>query len=334
MKITINGARFLFDGELTYTEFPGAKREALGRLMNSRMVQATFADENPETVGLFTYPDGTLLDPDRQTDEFIAALPEYRRYGVIATTVNFQGGYPLYHIHLRKDQYLQNWDNTAFTPEGRLKASYAARMQRVIKGSDAARMAVIVGLFYFGQNHRLTDETAVKRAMREATEFLLEVGTGNILVEINNESNIGYVHGILQPHRVHELIHECKEISQGRLLVSTSYGGGALPSREVIDVADFILLHGNGQGPDNIPRMVQSVAAQTDKPIVFNEDSVNIANLRAAWEAGASWGYYDQGGQQKYWDGFQSPPTNWSINTPEKQAFFSTVAQLVGITVD
>ncbi len=130
MKISIQGDKFLFDDRLTYSDFPTAKPEALGRLMNTRMVQATFDDENPETVKLFSYPDGSPFDPNRQTDEFVAALPSYRRHGVIAATVNFQGGFPQYHIHLRRDQILQDWDNNAFTPEGALKDTYAERMPR------------------------------------------------------------------------------------------------------------------------------------------------------------------------------------------------------------
>ena len=50
----------------------------------------------------------------------------------------------------------------------------------------------------------------------------------------------------------------------------------------------------------------------------------------AAYEEGASWGYYDQG-KNNYHDGFQSPPTNWAINTEMKKAFFDKVAELVGI---
>lgn len=83
MKITIENDKFLFDDRLTYSDFPTARPEALGRLMNSRMVQATFDDENPETVKLFSYPDGSPFDPDRQTDEFVAALPSFRRHGVL-----------------------------------------------------------------------------------------------------------------------------------------------------------------------------------------------------------------------------------------------------------
>lgn len=331
MKVSIQGDKFYFDNAPTYSDFPGVKPEALGRLMNTRMVQATFDDENPETVGYFAYPDGSPFDPNRQTDEYIAALPSYRAQGVIATTVNFQGGYPQYHIHLRRDQILQNWDNNAFTPEGALKEKYADRMRRVIEAMDDQRMACIVGLFYFGQNHKLRDEAAVRRAVNESMDFFDAVNRDNVMVEINNEANIGYVHESLRPDHVHELITAAKERCGGRFLVSTSYGGGGLPSSEVIEVADYILVHGNSQKPHQIRAMVEYLRERTGKPIVFNEDSTRVDNLRAAWEAGASWGYYDQGGLRKYHDGFQSPPTNWEINTFEKITFFATVAELCGI---
>jgi len=65
------------------------------------------------------------------------------------------------------------------------------------------------------------------------------------------------------------------------------------------------------------------------KPIVFNEDSTNLANLEVAVGRKTSWGYYDQGSND-YRDGFQTPPVNWSINTSEKRAFFDRVASLTG----
>lgn len=328
MRLSIEGGMFLMDGKPTYSDFPGAVPEALGRLMNSRMVQATFADLNPETSKLFRYPDGSPYDPERQTDEFIAALPEYKRYGVIAVTLNFQGGYPLAHTVLLPSQLLQPWENNAYTAEGALRTDYARRMRRAIEAADRLGMAVIAGLFYFGQNHRLAGEEAVKRAVREAVGFLAGLGCGNVLVEINNECDVGYVHPILQPGRVHELIRLAREVCGGSLPISTSYGGGALPGGEVLEASDFVLLHGNGQGPEEIGRMTAAVRAWTGKPIVFNEDSTSVENLLAAWRAGASWGYYDQGAGN-YRDGFQSPPTNWAVNTPEKVRFFSAVGRLI-----
>ena len=63
-------------------------------------------------------------------------------------------------------------------------------------------MVVILGYFYFGQDERLVDESAVCRAVDDATRWVLESGYGNVLIEINNEANIRrYEHEILQPHR-------------------------------------------------------------------------------------------------------------------------------------
>jgi hypothetical protein len=72
--------------------------------------------------------------------------------------------------------------------------------------------------------------------------------------------------------------------------------------------------------------MVNTVRALgTNKPIIFNEDSPSTANFQAATDAHASWGYHDNG-LNNYVDGFQSPPTNWSINTVNKQNFFDLLA--------
>jgi hypothetical protein len=66
-----------------------------------------------------------------------------------------------------------------------------------------------------------------------------------------------------------------------------------------------------------------------DRPLLINEDGVSAFNLHAAVEERVGWGYYDQG-WNNYRDGFQSPPTNWNINTPVKWLFFEQVAMLTG----
>ena len=53
-------------------------------------------------------------------------------------------------------------------------------------------MVAIVGYFYFGQDQRLKDEEAVLRAVRNATNWILDRGYRNVFVEVNNECNIGY----------------------------------------------------------------------------------------------------------------------------------------------
>jgi len=325
--IKIDKDKFLIDDKLTYSDIPYVNPDVLGKLFNFRTVQATFDDENPETRSLWRYPDGSEYDPERQTNEFIAHLSEYKKYGVIGFTVNFQGGWP----GVGECRPKQRWINTAFDKDGSMKPRYAERMRKIIEEAGKIGMIPIVGFFYFGQDHYLQDEDAVKRAVVNGVEFLIDVANENILVEINNESDLGYDnHPILQPPRVHELIRLAREISKGKLLISTSFKGGTIPPDPVIKESDFILLHGNLQSAEKIRQMVRTVRKKTDKPIVFNEDSTNIENLEAAFEEGASWGYFDQG-KNNYRNGFQSPPTNWAINTNAKRAFFVKVAELVGI---
>jgi hypothetical protein len=324
--VSISGEKFMINGVPTF-----AGRALEGRLPNSRMVQATFNDANPATIGMWRYPNGSPYSASRQTNEFVAALPTYRAYGLLAVTLNFQGGNPV-----EGHTGTQPWDNTAFNPDGSLKSDYLTRMDEAIRGLDAHGMIAILGYFYFGQDERLTDETAVRNAVSNATKWVLDRGYTNVLIEIDNEAdNPGYVHPILRPGRVGELIRAVQTQSADygrRLNVSVSFTGGQIPPADVMQAEDFVLLHGNGQTGNGITSMVNAVrSAGLNKAIVFNEDSTSTANFQAATNARASWGYFDAG-LNNYVDGFQSPPTNWSVNTATKKNFFTLLRTLVGST--
>jgi hypothetical protein len=229
----------------------------------------------------------------------VAALPEFRRHGLLAVTVNVQGGSP---EGYSRDQ---PWEHSAFTAAGALRLEYADRMRRVIESADAHGMAVIVGYFYQGQDERLSDETAVLSAVDAATDFLLEGAFHNVLVEINNECNARYEHAVQPPPRVHELSARVQSRAGGQLLVSTSYGGrGRVPDESVANVADFYLLHGNGTSdPELVAAQVDTtrgLATYRGQPIVFNEDDhfesdAPRNNFVATIERHASWGYFDPG---------------------------------------
>src|SRR6266542_6197908 len=106
--VEIDGQRFLINGKRTYAgrEWRGHRIEGL--LMNSRMVQATFDDENALTRPMFAYPDTGKWDAERNTDEFVAMVPEYRAHGLLAVTLNLQGGCPTgYYREQRLDEILQ-----------------------------------------------------------------------------------------------------------------------------------------------------------------------------------------------------------------------------------
>lgn len=334
-EVSIRRDQFLLNGTLTYAgrSYQGIKIEGL--LMNVRAVQAIFDDENQETQAKWAYPDSGKWNADRNVDEFVAALSEWRRHGVLAFTVNLQGGSP--------EGYSkgQPWENTAIDPDGNLRPAYMHRLSRVLDRADELGMVVIVGYFYFGQDQRVKDEAAVKRAVTNATNWLLESGHRNVLVEIDNECNVGaYHHDILKAPRVHELIEQAKSISRGgrRMLVGTSYGGGTPAGADVIKVSDFLLLHGNGpDDPERIHKMIRasrSAVTWRPMPVLINEDdhfrfSASENHMKAAISEYASWGFFDPG-KSNYVDGYQCPPVKWTIDTERKQQFFSAVKEITG----
>src|SRR5262249_18552917 len=117
--IAIRNEMFLLNGSPTYPgrTWKGMKIEGL--LLNSRMVQGVFDDSNPETRQRWAYPDTGKWDPERNTREFIDAMPEWRKNGLLSFTVNFQGGSP------EGYSKAQPWDDTAFEADGSIKSAYA-----------------------------------------------------------------------------------------------------------------------------------------------------------------------------------------------------------------
>jgi len=335
--VAIAGDAFHINGKPTYPGRTWQGHKVEGLLFNSRMVQATFDDLNPETRNRWIYPDTRSWDADRNTREFIAAMPVWRRHGLLAITVNLQGGSPQGYS---KDQ---PWHNSAFTASGALRPEYLSRLQRVLDAADDLGMVVIAGYFYFGQDERLRDEAAVVAATDAATHWLLDRGYTNVLVEVNNECNVKkYDHAILREDRVHELIERVRRTERNgrRLLVGTSYGGGTVPFENVVRVSDFLLIHGNGvSNPDRIAEMARQarhVAGYRPMPVLFNEDDhfdfdKPRNNFTAAVGAYASWGYFDYRMQsESFDDGYQSVPVNWGISSPRKKAFFDRLREITG----
>jgi hypothetical protein len=335
-SVSIVGDEFYINGQPTYAGRVWHGHKLQGLLLNARLVQGIFDDRNTHTLSWWSYPDTGKWDPERNAREFIAAMPEWRRHGLLAFTINLQGGSPRGYVSA------QPWHNSAFEEDGSLRSDYAARLERILDRADELGMVVILGYFYFGQDQRLRHEAAVLLATDNATRWIFDHGWRNVLVEINNECNVRYTHPILQPARVHELIQRVQAVEHDhrRLLVSASYGGGAIPRQNVVRTADFLLLHGNGvSDPKRIGEMVRqtrAVPGYTAKPILFNEDDhydfeKPQNNFTVAVAAYASWGLYDQG-TNNYVDGFQSPPVNWRINTRRKQGFFVLVSDMTGAT--
>ncbi|RMD85012.1 MAG: hypothetical protein D6820_00430, partial [Lentisphaerae bacterium] len=94
--IAIEGNRFYINGKPTYEGRLWQGLPIEGLLFNSRMIQGIFDDECEETRKLWAYPDTGEWDPERNTRELCAALPEYRRHGLLGITVGMQGGGSIY----------------------------------------------------------------------------------------------------------------------------------------------------------------------------------------------------------------------------------------------
>jgi len=332
-EVSIQGEMFYLNGRATYADRTWQGHKIEGLLFNSRMVQGIFDDLNLETRKQWAYPDTGQWNPERNTREFLVAMPEWRRHGLLAFTINLQGGCPR-SSRLRD----QPWHNSAIAEDGSLRPDYMTRLERILDWADELGMVVILGVFYFGQDERLKDEAAVVRALDNAVDWVLGRDYSHVLIEVNNECDVLYEHPILQPERVQELIERVKVRQGHRLLVSTSYGGGTIPHENVVRSADFLLIHGNGvDDPERIAEMVRQtrrVPGYRPMPILFNEDNhydfdLLHNNLLAAVSEYCSWGYLDIG-KNNYVDGYQSPPVNWGLNTERKRAFFARVKEIAG----
>ncbi|MFN7939079.1 MAG: hypothetical protein U0R19_37490 [Bryobacteraceae bacterium] len=333
--IAIRQDQFLINGKPTY---PGRKFEGMkieGLLMNTRMVQGIFDDENPETVSRWKYPDTGKWDAERNVKEFLAAMDDWRKHGVLSFTICLQGGSP------EGYSKLQPWHNSAYRADGSLKPAYMNRLERILDRADSLGMIPIVGYFYFGQDQRLEGDKAIHTAVEQSTQWLLKKGYKNVLVELANEcDNRSYDHDILRPNRIDELILLARgtKLNGRGLLVGASFNGGRVPSANVVAASDFILMHGNGvKDPKRIGEMVREVRklpTYRPMPVLFNEDDhfdfdQPANNMRAALAEYASWGYFDPG-KNDYSDGYQCPPVNWGLNTPRKKQFFELAKKVTG----
>ncbi|MGF1632884.1 MAG: hypothetical protein ACFCVE_03455 [Phycisphaerae bacterium] len=342
-QVDVCGGDFLINGRPTLQgrTYQGHRLEGL--LPNARLVQATFDDLNAETRGMWSLPHGTPWDAGRNLSSFLQNLPRYRAAGLLAFTINAEGGSPQgYSKH-------QPWHNSVFEANGRIRPAYAARVAAVLDAADALGMGVMLGIFYFGQTHRLCDAAAVLAAVDAITDLLLSRGDRHVLIEIANEQDChayddsplaGFAHG--------ELIRRVQERSAGkvtndagRLLVSTSYLGGHMPEADTVEAADYILIHGNGvhasAGLGELIDRVRAMPEYVGQPVVVNEDDhfefdKPENNFLAATAKHASWGYFDYCKPGEPWEaGFQSVPTDWRPDSHDrKRGFFKLLADMTG----
>jgi len=347
--VEIDGEKFLLNDRLTYKDVRYRNFTVEGLLMNSRMIQAIADDENPETRKLWANPDTGAWDPERNTREFCEALPVYRKSGLLAVTVGLQAGGSVYSSKV--------WNNcrmSGFAPDGAVKPAWKKRLLKVLKAADDCGMVVIINLFYWKQIRLIPDDKAVIKAVESACDLVLCSGFRNVIVDVANESASWWNRPVCRPENIHRLILAAKAASRNgrRLLVGSSTGGDNLPTGEWLEAEDVSLPHGNGNTPDRLRQRIRELRSsdafrKRPRPLLINEDSVNLANMETSLEEYCSWGYYSQGAgsadpqyekiwpgarEKRYGDlsGFQTLPVNWGVNTAQKRAFFDKVAEVTG----
>lgn len=334
--VSIQGENFYINGKPTLQGIFWDTIKMEGLLPNSRMVQGIFDDLNPETIGKWAYPDTKTWDAERNTREFVEAMDEWYEHGLLAFTINLQGGSPEGYSNY------QPWENNVFERDGSLRSAYMSRLGKILDKADNLGMVVILGIFYFGQDERLQDDQAVKNAVDNTINWLFDKNYTNVIIEIANECNNGkYDREIIKAPNIHELITLAKKERDGRrFYVAASYNGNTLPTPNVVAVSDFILIHGNGVSePDRIREMVEQVRSMPEyqpMPIVFNEDDhygfdQPDYNMKAAFEKHASWGFFDfRRPGESFEEGYQSVPVDWGINSQRKIAFFEKLKEITG----
>jgi hypothetical protein len=349
-RVVIQGEKFFINGTPTYegrtwrTSY-GGEYPIEGLLMNARLVQGIFDDLNDKTRGQWAYPDTGEWDPDRNTDEYVRAMASWREHGLLGFTLNLQGGCPY--------GYCSGfpWDNSAYEPDGSLRQPFMQRAERILDRADELGMVVILGLFYFGEDGTLENEEAVRHAVRNAVTWVLNKGYTNVIIEINNECSVrAYDHDILRCPRVHELIALAKEIKVdgSSLYVTTSLAGGQVPPDNIVEVSDYVLIHGNGvQNHERITEIsaeVRNKDVYRPMPLVNNEDDIPWRNPDQGWgedgnnlvasvKSFTGWGYFDfrlPDERNDYNLGFQSIPVNWQISSDRKRDFFNLLAEITG----
>ncbi len=317
--LSIDGERLRINGRLVYSEIPGSPESVHGLLMNARLVQGIFDDKAaPERFARFGWD---RWDPERHTDELIAALPEWYAYGMRAFTVGLQGGMPVFTI--RNDTI----DNNPFSDDGRvIDPAYLRRLDRLVRAADYLGMVVIVSILYEGQSPRMKDGASIRRAVRTASAWLRDQRFTNVIIEVANEHTVGRFKSrplLWSPDAVTGLIEIAREASGGMPVGCSE--GGVEAIREVAEASDVVLVHGNGSHRQRYYRFLRMVRGwELGKPIVCNEDSPCFTQLDVAFETRTSWGYYNNHTKQE-------PPAAWGIANAEDLFFARRMARGLGI---
>jgi hypothetical protein len=232
------------------------------------------------------------FDPEKNTDEFISAIPDYVKWGVNGFTIGFQGGMPGY----------EGAVNSAFEADGSLREVYMERVKRVIQAADQNSAVIILSCFYQRQHshtNALNGREAILNALSNTVSWIKENGFQNVILEVANE----YRHGgyrnwkdgkwLISTRGQLEMMTLAKSIYPG-LIVSTSGMGDGQLNDSLAATADYISIHFNNTSLEDYEARIRSVK-KYGKPVLCNEDdkigSAGASALTFSVAGGCGWGF-------------------------------------------
>ena len=283
--------------------------EAAGRLMNLRIAQALFHDE-----WLTEFP----FDPEKNTDRVIAALDSYKAHGILAINTSLQAGNPGYAKEfpdIKRDRAYKFGPGkgshiSGFKPDGSIKPEWLARLKRLQQALDKRGMILMLMYFYQGQDEVLENPDAIKKAILNATDWLIANNCRNVIIEIANEHDIrGWDHD----RWIHNNLGDLIELTRARFHekkagwvppIGSSTGGSMAVFDNVRDHADLTMFHGNNRTAEQKKARTAALFADPKMPgpIYMNEDdsgrettpevlAKELASCDAVFSEGGSWGY-------------------------------------------
>ena len=292
-KYQIQGRNFLINGKLTYSEIPGNDPSCHGLLFNARFIQGLFQDVEEGNRAHYNRF-GKIFDPETNTNELVAALPQWYDIGLRAITIGLMGGGPC--------MSYKDWGTLkfgSFAPDGKtFDPLVRSRLEKVLRAADDLGMLVIVSFLYHGQFRYFEGDEAIENACRTAVEMLCELDYDNVIIEVANEydviekmvpnSEIG------TPEKMAELVTKCRQWCGGRFAVGSSTCFVEERQEVVMKASDICLFHGNDKRRQELHNKYTLIRSWCpDRPLVVNEDSQMFTQMDVALEDHFSWGYYN-----------------------------------------
>ena len=282
--------------------------EAAGKLMNIRLAQALFQDE---------YLTEKPFDPERNTAAAIDALDFYKRHGVLMINVSLQGGQAGYDVSVNgidrgngfrfgplKGSYV-----SAFAPDGGLKPTWMARLDRLLRAADQRGMIVNLMYLYQGQDEVFRSTGAIHGAVRSITDWLILNKHRNVIIDVANEYDLpgeNWNFSSYIPQNILQLLDDVRQRFRFRksdfaLPISVSSDGRMLYPSTVEGQVVVVLVHGNNRALEYKTRRLTQLRA-LQRPILMTEDdngrdsttenlAKDVASCDLLFEQAAGWGY-------------------------------------------